>query len=188
MKTLGAIQTLSKVGKIISKIIFILCVVGFCACLFGIVGLAVGLDGIKLGELTIHGIVEKEAGMSMASVYAAMSVGALLCAAEAVLCKFAETYFKHELSDGTPFTFCGAKELLRLGILTVAIPVAAGIVCSIGVAVLSVFHPETGELSFGEFSSVGIGIMMIVMSLLCRCGAEQAEKEADRGEEVGTNG
>lgn len=187
MKTLNTIQTLSKAGKIISKIIFILCIVGFCGCVLGIVSLAVGLESLKLGGLTIHGIIEKESGMSMASIYASMSVGAFLCAAEAVLCKFAETYFKNELTDGTPFTLRGAKELLRLGILTVAIPAVAVTVCSIGIAVLSDFHPETEDLSFGEFSSVGIGIMMIVMSLFCRYGAEQAEERSEQSETSVTN-
>ena len=33
-----------------------------------------------------------------------------------------ELYFKNELADGNPFTLRGAKELMRLGILTIAIP------------------------------------------------------------------
>ena len=42
-----------------------------------------------------------------------------ICAGEAVLAKFAEHYFKRELTDGTPFNLGGAKELMRLGILTI---------------------------------------------------------------------
>ena len=41
----------------------------------------------------------------------------IVCAGQAVLAKFAETYFKNKLQAGTPFTFGGAKELLRLGVM-----------------------------------------------------------------------
>ena len=89
--TLKTIQTLSKIGKIISKIIFICCVVGFCGCIVGIVSLAIGAE----------------------------------------------------------------------------------IVCSIGVAIADSFYPGVDTLSFDAFSAVGLGIMMIVLSLFCRHGAEQ---------------
>ena len=39
MNTLKTIQTLSKIGRILSKIVYICCVVGFCGCIIGIVSL-----------------------------------------------------------------------------------------------------------------------------------------------------
>ena len=166
MNTIITIQTLAKIGKVFSKIIFIFCIVGFCGCIVGIVGLALGADSFKLGGVTFRSIIENDAGLSP------MAVGLLFCAAEAVLCKFAEAYFKHELADGNPFTLRGAKELLRLGILTIAIPLGTVIVCSIGVAIADNMVPGINKLSIGEFSSVGLGVMMIVLSLFCRYGAE----------------
>ena len=172
MNTLKTIQTLAKIGKVFSKIIFVCCIVGFCGCIVGIVSLALGAETFKLGGVTIHSMIENEAGMSLPTLYASMAVGLLFCGAEAVLCKFAEAYFKHELADGDPFTLRGAKELLRLGILTVAIPLGMVIVCSIGVAIADNMVPGIDKLSIGEFSSVGLGVMMIVLSLFCRYGAE----------------
>ena len=49
--------------------------------------------------------------MSMPTIYTTMTVGMVFCAAEAILSKFAELYFKNELADGNPFTLHGAKEL-----------------------------------------------------------------------------
>ena len=95
------------------------------------------------------------------------------------MCKFAEAYFKHELADGDPFTLRGAKELLRLGILTVAIPLGTVIVSSIGVAIADNSFPEIEKLSYDGYASVGLGIMMIVASLLCRYGAEVKEEKAN---------
>lgn len=176
MNTLKTIQTLAKTGKILSKIIYVFCIVGFCGC---IVGLAIGAETFKLGGVTVHSMIENEAGMNMPTLYASMAVGLLFCAAEAVLCKFAEAYFKHELADGNPFTLRGARELMRLGILTIAIPLGTGIVCSIGVAVADSIYPGIDKLSIGEFSSVGLGVMMIVLSLFCRYGAELNEGRSE---------
>lgn len=172
MKTLKTIQILSKIGRIFSKIVYICCAVGFCGCVVGIISLALGGEVFKLGDVTVYSIIENHANMSMPTLYAAMAVGMVLSAAEAVLCKFAEHYFKNELADGTPFTVKGAKELMRLGILTVAIPLGAEIICSIGVAIADNFFPEIEELSLDWFASAGLGVMMIVSSLLCRFGAE----------------
>jgi hypothetical protein len=179
MKTLITIQTLAKIGKILSKIIYVCCIVGFCSCIVGIVSLAIGAETLKLGGVTIHSMIENKAGMNMPTLYISMAVGLLFCAAEAVLCKFAEIYFKNELADGDPFTLRGAKELMRLGILTVAIPLGTVIVCSIGVAIADNVYPGIDKLSIGEFSSVGLGVMMIVLSLFCRYGAELKEGKTE---------
>ena len=124
MNTLKTIQTLSKIGRILSKIVYICCVVGFCVCIVGIISLGLRGEVFKLGGVTIHSIIESHSHMSMPALYTAMAVGMVLCAAEAVLSKFAEHYFTNELADGTPFTLMGAKELMHLGILTIMIPLS----------------------------------------------------------------
>ena len=179
MNTLKTIQTLSKIGRILSKIVYICCLVGFCGCIIGIVSLGLGGEVFKLGGVTIHSIIDSHSHMSMPALYTAMAVGIVLCAAEAVLSKFAELYFKNELADGTPFTMRSAKELMRLGILTITIPLGTVIVCSIGIAIADNFFPEIENLSYDGYASVGLGIMMIVASLLCRYGAEQNEEKME---------
>lgn len=179
MKTLNTIQTLAKIGKILSRIIFVFCIVGFCGCIVGIVSLAIGGETFKLGGVTIHSMIENSAGLNLPTLYASMAVGLLFCAAEAVLCKFAELYFTNELVDGDPFTLRGAKELLRLGILTIAVPLGTRIVCSIGLAVADKVWPGIDRLSMGDFTSVGLGVMMLVLSLFCRYGAELKESKAE---------
>lgn len=52
-------------------------------------------------------------------------------------------------------------------------------VCCIGVAVADNIYPGIDKLSMGEFSSVGLGVMMIVLSLFCRYGAELNEGKLD---------
>lgn len=114
MNTLNTIQKLSKIGKALSRIAFILSVIGAGGCAAGLLGLGFGGGAIRLGSVTLHGLVSGDAG-GLKGVAAALSGWLVVCAGKAVLAKFAEVCFKNELEAGTPFTFSGAKELLRLG-------------------------------------------------------------------------
>ncbi|MBR1732021.1 MAG: hypothetical protein IJ725_06280 [Ruminococcus sp.] len=172
MKTLKTIQKLAKVGKVFCTIIFILSLVGGIGCIVGIIGLAVIPDGLKIGDITIHSIIEKQADISLGTCYTSMAVGVVLCAGEAVLCKIAERYFKNELAAGTPFTLDGAKELMRLGILTICIPIGTIIISGIVYGVMSQIFGGVADYDINNYTSVGLGVMFIVMSLLCRYGAE----------------
>lgn len=183
MKTLKTIQTLSKIGKIICKIIFIFCIVGFAGCIAGIISLACIPEGLKLGGTTIKGLIETSPKANLGTYYTAMAAGAVICAGEAVLCKIAERYFKHELEAGTPFTFEGAKELMRLGICTICIPLATVIVSGIIYGIMSSFFSGVNELNLGNSVSIGLGIMFIITSLLCRHGAEVSQKNEVTGDE-----
>ena len=87
MNTLKVIQTLSKIGKILSRIVFVCYVVGFCGCIIGVISLGLGGEVFKLGGVTIHSIIESHSHMSMPTLYTAMAVGMVICAAEAVLSK-----------------------------------------------------------------------------------------------------
>ena len=93
-----------------------------------------------------------------------------------MLAKFAEVYFRNELQAETPFTLAGAKELLRLGILTITIPagcaVAESIVEGVIVGFMKVEKAAAMDMYFDNEASIVLGIMFILGSLLCRCGAE----------------
>ena len=179
MKTLAVIQTLARIGRVICKVLFVCCIVGFCLCLTGVVSLALGAETFKLGGVTVHSMIENSADMSLPAVYASLIVGAILCAAECVICKQAEKYLQNELADGTPFTLRGANELMRLGVLTAAVSLGAVILCSIGLSVAGNTYPGLEQISPDAYSSVGVGVAMIVLSLFCRCGAEMLEEKSE---------
>jgi len=178
MNTLKTVQVLSKTGKVLSKIVFIFCIIGFCGCIAGILSMALGVQTLKLGGITLKGILQAE-NISEKGVYAAMAAGMIFCAGEAVLAKFAEHYFRRELYDGTPFTSGGAGEMMRLGILAVCIPIGIQIIVSIIYAASG--QAVQGTIDFGSSGSVALGIMFIVMSVICRYGAEQCKK-TDEGQ------
>ena len=78
MKTLNNIQKLSKIGKVLSGLVFVFCIIGFCGCIVGILSMA--LDA--------------------------------------------------------PFDLGGAKELMRLGILAICIPIGMQMIAEIVYAVM----------------------------------------------------
>ena len=175
MKTLNNIQKLSKIGKVLSRIVFIFCIIGFCGCAVGILSMAIGAPTLKIGGVTLESILSIEAGVTTGTVYAAMAAGMILCAGEAVLAKFAEHYFKRELADGTPFDLGGAKELMRLGILAICIPIGTQIIAEIVCAMIEQTLHGVARLQFDHSSSVTLGVMFIILSLICRYGTELCE-------------
>ena len=173
MNSLKTIQTLSKIGKVLSKIAFIFSVIGFFSGAAGLISLAFGKDALAvIGNMKIHGTILSDMGVNAANFAAALSGWMIVCAGEAVVAKFAEIYFKNELQAETPFTLGGAKELQRLGILVIAVSVlcnAAGVLIE---GVISGFTNVENTVEFNVYSNVALGVVFIIVSLLCRCGAE----------------
>ncbi len=176
MKTLNTIQTLSKIGRVLSKIVYICCIIGAAGCVVGIVSLPFASSGIfKIGGVTIYGLVVNRAGIDLNSLYSLMTGAMIVCIGQAITARFAENYFTHELTAGTPFTISGAKELFRLGIITICVPLGTSIFAQIISAIVAEFVNCGDAFKAEDSSSVALGVMFLVTSLLCRYGAELQE-------------
>ena len=184
MKTLKTIQMVAKIGHVLSKIAFIFCIIGFCMCVCGILSVAFGAPTVQFGGISFESVLQ-EHGKSLGDVYMNLVAGAVVCAGSAVVTKFAEQYLDHERAAGTPFTIEGAKELQRLGILSVCIPVGTQILVQIIRAVFEKTMGGVGEIQFDVGSLVGVGIIMLIVSLLCRYGAETAAQNEESHEKSG---
>lgn len=178
--SLKTVQVFAKVGKILSKVIWICCIVGTVGCLIGFFSLFAGVGEIaKINGITIYGLIEKEAEMSVNSMYAATIIGAVMCTAQLIIAKASERYFSNELIAGTPFTFEGAEEMKRLGILTISVSLGSVAVVGIIYGIMSVFMKDLEDLDLGNYVSVGMGITFLVVSFVLRYGAElESRKEA----------
>lgn len=178
MKSLKTLRVLAKVGRILSKIVMICAIVSGGACLTMLIlsffgtGELLGLGGISLygalDDATMYG-----AGTA---VIAMMLTGMISGAAEAVLAKFAECYFAGALRAGTPFTAAGAKELQRLGILAICISAGAWIVKIILNGCITGSFTVNFEFISTD-TNVLLGVMMLVISVICRYGAELSPDE-----------
>lgn len=171
-KTLNILQVLAKIGKILSMIVFVCCCVGGGACLFSL--LTVGSVGSALNILgvDIFGLIQVETGVTYTQMLTEILTGAITCAGQAVVAKFAHVYFRRELAAGTPFTLAGAKELFRLGILSLAIPAGTSALSAIVWASAKVVLGEPGGFRWSGGIPLTLGVAFFVMSLLCRYGAE----------------
>lgn len=182
-KTLKTIQTLSKVGEILCRIMFILCIVGFVCCAVGLASFAVGVAMISISGKSLE-IYLHEVGVSAGTVYAALVVAMILCAGEAVIARFAVHYFRREQRDGTHFDLGGAKELLRLGILQIGVTLGAEILAAIAHRIISVVCEDVQELSFSNSTSVLMGLVIMMVALICRYGAEKCNNETPPSDQV----
>ena len=173
-KTLNTIQTISKVLKVISMIVFVASIVGAIICAIGSICIF-AIKDISVGEMTITSLIE-DAGTSFAEGVLAMITASISCIGAAILAKFAHTYFTHELEAGTPFTYDGAKELKRLGIMWIACPLIISLLSSVAFAVYQMFDSSlTSFTDYGVSVDLSVGILLIIMSIIFEHGAEREE-------------
>lgn len=184
MRSLGIIQTLSKIGKIISTIVYVCCIVGAICSLVGLVCVPIMDKALELNGTTFYSFIHTEADISLGTVYATLAAGIVTCICDAVIAKFAKNYFANELADGTPFTLRGAAEMRRLGIICIAVSIGGAIVAEIVRSVIASILPAVDTLELGSGSTVGIGIVFIVMSVIFTYGAQiKSQLDSTHGSE-----
>lgn len=173
-KTLNAIQVFSKIGKILSTIIHVFCIVGIVGCCIGLATYGTFDNALKIAGVNIHGLVKESEELSQGTAYASMTTALIFCIGQVILTRIAGRYFKNELRAGTPFTLDGAKELLHLGICTICIPIGTAVAAGISYVIISNVFEHVAEMSTDNFTSTGLGIGMILVSLICKYGAQLA--------------
>ena len=184
MKTLQQIQKIFNAGKIISKIGKTICIVFACIGAFGILGIAFIPDNFKIGGTTIKGIVDTSAKGEGAG-YASLAVLIIMCIGYAILCRIAEKCFENELKAKTPFTLEGGKELTLLGLYTVCIPLITNFASEAALQIFKHFMSGISEYDFDYNVTVGFGLAIMIMGMLCRCAAELInEKKEDKNEDI----
>ncbi len=184
MKSLESIQKIFNAGRILSKIGKIVCIVGACIGACGILGIIFIPDNLKIGGTTIKGIVDTSASGEGAG-YASLAVMIIMCIGYAILCRLGEKCFENELKAGTPFTVEGGKELTLLGMYTVCIPLITNFAGKIAIQILQHFMEGVKNVDLDYNMNVGLGFAIIVMGMLCRCGAElMSEKKEAKNEDI----
>ena len=174
-KTFGVFQILTKIAMILSFVWAGLAATGMlCGIVWYHGGIVVGANQDMLYKLTETGGLTEMIGNLLADTILALTDGILLA--------FALRYFKAEQADGTPFTCRGADQIKRLGIRTIVLSIAAVIIAS----VLASCFGLNPSADWSNGSSVLLGILLILISLVFRYGAE-LEKNV-HGTERGVQG
>ncbi len=172
-KTLPNILTVFKVVRIIAKVVFILCIIGGIGCLLGLLTLPMA------GALAESVLFDE--GLDLSAAYLGCIVGFVACAGEAVFAFLAERYFKNVLNAGTPFTFESAKEIFRLGIISIIISVAIAVISGIAAFAIYLFSaPTTAEFDSSTSVSISTGLVFLFLSLIFKHGAEIQQAYAEK--------
>lgn len=169
-KHLKTIQIFAKIARVLSIIVFVCSIIGACGCVIGLTALGF------LGNSEFAELIFEEAQFNLDSAILGAISGLIWCVAEIITSYMAMKYFKRELEAGTPFTYDGAQELFRVGLFATIVPVAASIVDSIVFACFVLIDKQVIESDFSSSFDIGLGITLIVVSVLCKHGAELAEK------------
>ena len=139
-KNYKILQTIAKIGKILSKVAFVFSIIGICGCFVGLLSNVFGSGKVfKIGGVTIYSLLAEFDAYNVKSISATLVAWLIVCIGQAVLAKFAELYFRNALMVGTPFTQVGARELRRLGILTMVIPTGCAVVAEVVQGILTGF-------------------------------------------------
>lgn len=170
-KSLKTVQTVCKVCKVLAEIAFVMFVVIVALMLAATIFTGTGnFDALVSSGGVVLDDMLQQTGVTQDYMVAVLVCMTIIIAAEAVVAKFINVYFKHELKAGTPFTFEGAKEMLRLGIITIAVPVGASLVATIVFGIMAAGSGLDSEFNFEI--SLGMGLMFLALSPLLKHGTE----------------
>ena len=170
-KTFRVFQTLSKIAMVLSFVWAGLAALGLlCGVLWYSGGNVFGVNQELLYSLTVTGGLTEMIGVLLVDFILALTDGILLV--------FALRYFKAEQADGTPFSHSGADLMKRLGILLIVLPAVATILVGILHGIFDMVQIEAADV--GNGTSVMMGIMLILVSLILRYGAEMEENRDAR--------
>ena len=165
MKTLSRIQKIYKVGAVLARIAQYACFLyAVCALGAAIVACVAGEGGLA-GQIRAHMKSETQ-GQVLATLFS----DAVFAVVNGLLALYAGRYARAELADGTPFTVRGADEMRALGLRAIMLPLAA-------LLVSAVLHKAFGAKPLSDIDgglSAVLGVVLLLVSLLLRCGAEQA--------------
>lgn len=177
MTTLQTIQKTFRVFEILTKVARILCLVGACACGVGALCAVAVQNGVRIFSLFGQQVAVFPAGTDLKQTFADLLSAAIMLAAYAVLLVFAGRYFKLEQAEGTPFTASGAELLKKLGIRCIYIPIVA--VAAVAVVGLCLTMPELDGGLIGNLPGLIVGLVLLLVSLIFRYGAELEEKSGE---------
>ncbi len=163
-------KTLSKIQKIYKAVGVLARIAEYACFLYAICALAAAIVACAAGESSLAGQIRAHMNCkTRQQVLATLFSDAAFAAANGLLALYVSRYARAELADGTPFTVRGADEMRALGVRALVLPLVA----LLGSAVL---HTACGAALLSDIDgglSAVIGVVLLLVSLLLRCGAEQ---------------
>jgi len=173
MKSLQTIQKTCKVFQTLTKIAMILCFVGSGLLLLGLIcGIVISSTGAVIAgnRETLYRLTSSDSFFEMVG---SLLTEFVLTMTDALLFFHAWKYFCEEQADGTPFSHRGADLMKRLGISLIVLPAVATILVGVLHGIFNLTQIEAADV--GNGTSVMMGIMLILVSIILSYGAELIE-------------
>lgn len=179
MKSLKTILKLTKLGKVLSVIMFVMCIVAFCVSAAATICLAVvGDKVVEFGNVTFKSMRSDNAEVNIQTLYLTLAVVMLFCIVGAIISRLYMKVFNQVLEDKTPFTFKTADAFKRLGLIAIFLPIGASIAAGIGIGITKALVSGIDNIDINSSISVSQGLATLVLAVFCRYGAEVAENPA----------
>lgn len=167
MKSLNVIQTICKVLKILTTIVFVFCIIGASMSFVGAIALFCVNEESTFWQEAMKYLSETPVNLNYARC---SSVGSVVtCSISAIIMGFAKRFYADEIAAGTPFDRTICKKMLKEGILYLSLSVVSVIVTAIVYACFDV--PYEGS----NYSGFGTGIMFVLCWIICSYGADVKE-------------
>lgn len=184
MRSLRAIQIISKILRVLCIIVFICAIIGTAGCIIALPTLGAVVD-IPFDDTSIREIL-LEKGINVDSVYVYISIGLLNCIVVGFLAKWNELFFKREIEDGTPFSLRVVKDMRTTSIINIAVSLGAAIIAGIVIGVCEKAIPgfAKGRVDYGNASGITFGIVLLVISLFCQYPVETATEVKSKEETI----
>lgn len=162
-------NSLEKVQKA-SKILYILTTIAYVCSIIVLVFSAIGIVFVACfwqkpdvtNALAILGI---NMGLGQALCYCICSF--VECGFSIAVCYYVKNFYKFELAQGNPFDKPVAKQLKKVGIVHIVLPLISFIVTTILLLCFGL-----AEFRFFSSSNILLGIVYLVVSLVLNYGAE----------------
>lgn len=182
MKSLETIQKTFRIFRIFTKIAFIFSIIGAAGCALGALCVMTSLAGGQVFSLFGEPVILFSTGAGVNEAMAVLLAEMVILITQAILLGFGLQYFKTEEDEGTPFTENGAQLLKKLGIRCIWMPIVAAAIAAV---ITACFEVERGT-DISDLPSVATGIVLILVSVIFRYGAEleqQARARVSGGEQ-----
>ena len=174
--SMSKIQKISKAGLILSKIVLWCAYMGLISCaLILIVQIFVGNSKIVGDSSIVLDMIKDKSKLNVGTIYTALTIGIIMCITKIIHARLEVKYFNAELQAGTPFKLELVEQLRKLGIQTIVIPLIGVILSNVAYEIFKHFYINIGEMDISNSVSIGLGIVYLVISLLCRAAIEEKE-------------
>ncbi len=175
--SLKTIQTLSRIAKVVSALVFVFSIIGAIGSAVGLIGIVM-IDVFGISEESLSFILELDKSFTVESEYYVTALALIYCIGNAIVSSVAKSYFQSELHHGTPFTARGAAELRRVSVFAIVVPIAVSFAQSIAIAGISLFVANT-EMIMPYETDISIGIFLLILSVIFKYGADISEPKSN---------